>query len=308
MKLGLMTDSLGQLPLPELACTCRELGIEQLEFGCGNWSRAPHMDLEALLDSQVRREELSGTLAEQGLTISALNCSGNPLHPGETGERDRAVVEKALRLSELLGLTTVVMMSGLPGGGPDDRYPNWVVTSWPPETAEMLDYQWRTAIPFWRELAQKANGHGVTRVALEPHACQLVYNVENFYRLRDAVGKTIGFNLDPSHLFWMGGDPLAIARELDDAIYHVHLKDVKAEPAAALNTMMDGKPIESFRQRSWNFRIPGDGHDVEWWLAFVQTLRSVGYDGVLSIEQEDLTLPVMEALQTTCRRMRELLN
>ena len=61
--------------------------------------------------------------------------------------------------------------------------------------------------------------------------------MENFYRLRDAAGETIGFNLDPSHLFWMGGDPLAIARELDSAIYHVHLKDMKTEPAAALNTM-----------------------------------------------------------------------
>ena len=308
MKLGLMTDSLGHLPLPELAQTCRELGIEQLEFGCGNWSRAPHIDLDALLDSRDRRDELTGTLAEQGLTISALNCSGNPLHPGDAGERDRAVVEKTFRLSELLGLTTVVMMSGLPGGGPDDRYPNWVVTSWPPETAEILDYQWRTLIPFWKELAAKANGFGVTRVALEPHACHLVYNVENFYRLRDAVGKTVGFNLDPSHLFWMGADPLAVARELDGAIYHVHLKDIKAEPFAALNTMLDAKPIEAFRQRSWNFRIPGDGHDVEWWLAFVQTLRSVGYDGVLSIEQEDMTLPVMEALRTTCRRMRDLLS
>ena len=60
---------------------------------------------------------------------------------------------------------------------------------------------------------------------------------------------------------------------------------------------MDGKPIELFRQRSWNFRIPGDGHDVEWWLAFIQTLRSVGYDGVLSIEQEDMELDFESAAE-----------
>ena len=307
MKLGLMTDSLGDLALPELARRSRALGVEQLEFGCGNWSAAPHIDLDGLLDSRERRDELVGILAEQGLTISALNCSGNPLHPGEMGRRDRTVAEKTLRLSELLGLHTVVMMSGLPGGGPEDRYPNWVVTSWPPETAEMLEYQWRTATPFWADFTRAARDRGVTRIALEPHACQLVHNVENLYRLRQAVGDTVGFNLDPSHLFWMGADPVAVARELKGAIYHVHVKDVRTEDAAALNTMMDGKPIQEFPARSWNFRIPGSGHSGAWWREFVEALRAVGYDGVLSIEHEDMTLPVDRGLESTCRLLREIL-
>ncbi len=44
-------------------------------------------------------------------------------------------------------------------------------------------------------------------------------------KLRDAVGPTVGANLDPSHLFWMGADPLLAAEALGDAIYHVHAKD-----------------------------------------------------------------------------------
>ena len=200
------------------------------------------------------------------------------------------------------------MMSGLPGGGPDDKYPNWVVTSWPPETQEILKYQWeKVAIPYWKETKEIAKSHGVTKLALEPHGCQLVHDVENFEKLRDACGgdKTIGFNLDPSHLFWMGADPIAVARALGDAIYHVHVKDVRIEKPAAVNTLLDGKHVLEFAMRSCNFAIPGDGHDERWWREFLVTLKMLGYDGVLSIEHEDYTMDTMEALGKTVRLLRE---
>ena len=60
---------------------------------------------------------------------------------------------------------------------------------------------------------------------------QLVYNPETLLRLREAVGPMIGMNLDPSHLFWMGGDPIEAARVLGEhgAIYHIHGKDSRPE-------------------------------------------------------------------------------
>jgi len=48
MKLGMVTDSLAHLPLREAAAVCKGLGLEQVELGCGNWSPAPHIDLNAL--------------------------------------------------------------------------------------------------------------------------------------------------------------------------------------------------------------------------------------------------------------------
>ena len=145
-----------------------------------------------------------------------------------------------------------------------------------------------------------AKACGVKRLALEPHGCQLVHDVENFYRLRTAVGDDIiGFNLDPSHLFWMGADPTAVARTLKNAVYHVHVKDVRVEKPAAVNTLMDGKGVLEFAERSWNFAIPGYGHDERWWREFFVTLKMIGYDGVLSIEHEDYTMDVLEALKKT---------
>ena len=138
MKLGLVTDSLADRSLAEAAAVCRGLGLEQVELGCGNWSPAPHVDLKRLTADAGARHRLLDTLGENGLTISALNCSGNPLFPGEKGAGDRAVAEGTFLLAEQLGVETVVMMSGLPGGCPEDRTPTWIVTSWPPETEEIF--------------------------------------------------------------------------------------------------------------------------------------------------------------------------
>ena len=85
MRIGMVTDSLSHLPLDELLRTAAELGIAMLEFPCGNWSSAPHLRLDAMLDSERMRGEFMAKLRDHGLSLSALNCSGNPLHPGELG-------------------------------------------------------------------------------------------------------------------------------------------------------------------------------------------------------------------------------
>ena len=308
MKLGLVTDSLADRSLAEAAAVCRGLGLEQVELGCGNWSPAPHVDLTGLTADAGARHRLLDPLGENGLTISARNCSGNPLFPGAKGAGDRAVAEGTFLLAEQLGVETVVMMSGLPGGCPEDRTPTWIVTSWPPETEEILRYQWKAAVPVWKALAARARDHGVKRIALEFHGWQLVYNVETLRRLRSEVGDDIlGVNLDPSHLFWMGADPVEVARALADCIYHVHIKDVRLEPAAGQNTLLDTKGVLEFASRSWNFVTPGTGHDAAWWRRFLETLQDCGYDGALSIEQEDYTIPLEEALQKAVSLLRQAL-
>ena len=308
MKLGLVTDSLAAYPLEKAAAICRNLGLEQVELGCGNWSPAPHVDLKTLTADSAARSRLLDALAENGLAISALNCSGNPLFPGEKGERDRAVAADTFLLAEQLGLDTVVMMSGLPGGCPEDRTPTWIVTSWPPETEEILRYQWKAAVPVWKGLAARARDHGVRHIALEFHGWQLVYNVETLRRLQSEVGgDLLGVNLDPSHLFWMGADPIEVAKALADCIYHVHIKDVRLEPAAGQNTLLDTKGVLEYASRSWNFVTPGSGHGADWWRAFLRTLRESGYDGALSIEQEDYTIPLEEALKKAVSLLRQVL-
>lgn len=222
--------------------------------------------------------------------MQTLNCSGNPVHYPDHLE----VTKKTFAAAQILGVDKIVMMSGLPSGSPNDVTPTWITTSWPPETQTLLAYQWdEVLIPFWEQLTKEAAAYGIKRIALENHGYQLVYNVETLFRLRDAVGDMIGLNLDPSHMFWMGVDPISAARALGDAIYHVHLKDVRIEHhMSSHNGLLDTKTIDQYTDRSWNYVAVGAGHDVTWWRSFISTVYMQGYDDFFSLEMENLTVDV----------------
>jgi len=305
MRIGLTTDSLGTLPFDELLETAANLGIQTLEFGCGGWSSAPHVNLNTLLENEAERADFLAKIRAHGLEISALNCSGNQLAPGERGKTYDQVVRGTLKLAGLLGVRRVVMMSGLPGG-PGDQNANWITTAWPPEVHEILRYQWEdVALPYWRDLAKQAHANGVEKICIEQHAHQLVYNTETALRLRDALGELVGVNFDPSHALWMGGDPLRAIRQLRGAIYHVHAKDTRIDPKnTELNTLLETKPNDRVAERAWNYVTLGYGHSEIWWRDFVIQLRQNGYDDVLSIEHEDYSLPPIVGV----RRSVELLK
>ena len=306
MKIGLVTDGLADMPLETLLPAVARLGITMVEFGCGNWSLAPHLDLDRLLASQAARADFLALLSAHGLSVSALNCSGNPLLPGSAGEAHRAITSKTVALAGLLGVKRVVLMSGCPGG-PGDSNANWITTAWPPEAARVLDWQWsEQLVPYWRGLVSEAQKTGVERLCLELHGQQHVYNVRTLFRLRDAVGPVVGANLDPSHLFWMGADPLAAVPVLGDAIYHVHAKDTQINAViAAVHGLIDTTPMAQLDQRAWSYVTLGRGHDVSWWRAFVAALRAAGYDDVLSIEHEDVALPPLDGVRESVALLRD---
>jgi sugar phosphate isomerase/epimerase len=127
--------------------------------------------------------------------------------------------------------------------------------------------------------------------------------------MREAVGPIIGVNVDPSHLFWQGMDPLSAVRALGPAVYHVHLKDTQIVPdQVALAGVLDQRPFDDPSQRAWVFRTVGSVHDGAWWSAFVAALRDVGYDDVLSIENEDASLGPEAAVEAAARFMRPILG
>ena len=305
MKIGLVTDSLSHLSLDELLTTASSLGIETLEFACGGWSQAPHLNLDQLLESESERNLFLAKLRDHGLEISALNCSCNQLAPEGRGQAYDLVVRKTMRLAKLMNVHRIVMMSGLPGG-PGDKNANWIVTSWPPEVREILRYQWEdVAIPYWRELVKEAREYDIERICVEQHAHQLVYNTETLLRLRDAVGDVVGANLDPSHMLWMGGDPLRAIREMAGAIYYVHAKDTRIDPHnSEINTLLETKSNDRVMDRSWNYVTLGYGHSEIWWRDFVTMLRQVGYDDVLSIEHEDTSMPALSGVQKSVNLLK----
>jgi sugar phosphate isomerase/epimerase len=298
MKLCAVSDSLGHLSFKEAAKASADLGLAALEIGMGNWSAAPHADLQSLLKSKEKRQEFLSVLEQNGLSLAALNCSGNQLHPVD-GERQSTIVYQTVRVAGLLGVRTIVLMSGLPAGGPNDVRPNWVTSAWPLENGEILQWQWNEKLlPFWEKLAASAKENGVTKLCIEMHGHQLVYNVPTLLKLRKEIGQIVGANLDPSHLFWMGADPLVAIDALGDAIHHVHAKDTYMNQAALdLTGRLDTIGHEKVKDRAWSYITLGYGHGEQWWREFCYRLRLNGYDGWLSIEHEDVVLSRMEGMR-----------
>ena len=147
MKIGLFTDGLAHLSFSDALAKCAALGVQTVEIGTGNFSPAPHCDLEGLLSSAPVRKEFLAAIASHGLTLAALNCSGNPIHPNPAIACKAAeVTRKTLQLAGLLGVQTIVCMTGCPGTPGGDGYPNWVVASWPEDFLELLDWQWRERV------------------------------------------------------------------------------------------------------------------------------------------------------------------
>lgn len=308
MQLGLITDSLGGLALEQVLDTAVGLGLETVEIATGNWSESPHVDLRALVNSATARNVLAENISSRGLTLSALNANGNQLHP-VSGPAHDVVIRDTIRVASEMGVPTVVLMSGLPGAR-GEKAPNWITTSWPPETLEILEYQWtEVAEPYWIDLAEFARAHNV-RLAVEMHGRQLVFNVATLKRLQGIVGDdVVGANLDPSHLMWMGADILAVIRALGPSIFHVHAKDARIEgPNVAVNGILDTLPPARTADRSWNYVTLGLGHPggAAFWANFVYTLQSVGYNGPLNIEHEDVIVNSGEGVRKTAELLRSV--
>jgi sugar phosphate isomerase/epimerase len=307
MNIGLNTDSLSRLALPQALDVAAELGVACVEFATGAWSSAPHVDADRLLDSEAARRELLAQLADRNLVISALNCSGNPIHPGPSGREHDELARKTIALAPMLGVDRVVMMSGCPAG-PGDLNPNWITVCWPPETTRLLEWQWaQVVIPYWRELSEHARDHGVDKLCLEMHAHQVVHNVPSLLRLRETIGNTVGANFDPSHLMWMGADALVAIETLGDAIYHVHAKDTRIEHRrAAVTGRLETLPFTAVTDRAWNYVTLGYGHDDSFWRDFCVGLRRAGYDDVLSIEHEDLEMDPVDGVRKSVELLRRV--
>jgi len=297
MKLGFVSDSLSGMLFQEMLDHATRMGVSGIEVNTGGWSTAPHFNLALMKQSAEARKGFLKAFNERELEVISLNANGNPLHPTDPAQGE--CLRDTIRVAGEMGIKTVCTMSGLPAGNETDTMPNWIVSSWPPETQEILNYQWEEVLfPFWTEIVALAKENGVERIALELHGNQCVYNVPTLLKLRKVVGSIVGANLDPSHLFWMGADPLVAAEALGEAVFHVHAKDTLLNgPVQAINSLLENGSLMDIPARSWSYITLGFGHGEEWWRQFCYRLKMAGYDGWLSIEHEDVLLNSLEGLE-----------
>jgi sugar phosphate isomerase/epimerase len=297
IPIGVFDPVFDNLSLDQMIDKISSFGIEAVEIGTGGYPGTRHCPVQELLDDPAKLRAWKKKFEDRNIQVATLSCHGNPVHPdSKVAERDAEIFRRTVLLAERLGVGVIVGFSGCPGGNPTDTMPNWATYRWPPEYGQILDWQWKEkVIPYWKQAAKFAREHGVHKLALEMHPGFVVYNPMTLLRLREAVGEELGANCDLSHLFWQGCDPVEVIRLLakNGALFHAHMKDTvmfkdNVAKYGVLNFVFETKDLP---QASETFRAVGYGHSANTWKEIVRTYMEVGYQGILSIENEDPILP-----------------
>ena len=279
MKLGFLTACLPRLGLEEIAAWAADQGYAALEVAA--WPAlgdrpftATHLDAETL--DEAGAERVRALFDQHGLTLSSLAFYDNNLHP-DAAERSavNTHVAACIDAAALLGVPTVGTFVG--------RDPSRTV-------AENL----RDAEKVFAPLVDRAGEKGV-RIVIENCVMEgwhpdgypgnLAYSPELWEWMFD-LG--LYLNYDPSHLVWMGIDPVEALRPYVGKVAHAQAKDIEVFPERRNRYGWPGKAVvreDPWDVGWWRYRVPGLGQ-VDW-RRLVDTLYEGGFDGVLSVEHED---------------------
>jgi len=311
LKLGVFSVLFAQKSLEEALDYIASSGLGAVEIGTGGYPGKAHADPDALLADEGKLKAFKQAVESRGLIISALSVHGNPLHPQRRIAKEfHDDLIKTIELAQRLEVPVVNTFSGCPGDHEDAKYPNWPVAPWPNDYQEILKWQWEEKlIPYWKETGDFAAARGV-KIGLELHGGFSVHTPATLMKLREATSEAIGANLDPSHLWWQGIDPVAAIRYLGQAgaIHHFHAKDTSMEQSNVNKYgVTDMQSYTQMFDRAWQFRTVGFGHSMKEWADIVSALRLVGYDYVVSIEHEDGLMSVEEGFTKAVGNLQSIL-
>ena len=276
MRLGLCTSCFPDESLPDVLKWAGSAGFDAVEIPCPpfsrgkTWHRGGALDLGAL--DGPGRDALGAALEASGVEAAALAWYGNVLDPD--AERAQAAIAHLGRVVETaatLGVPVVCLAVGRdPSAGLGDSIAEFARRVGP--------------------LAEQAEASGV-RLAIEndPMCGLLVEDMPGnaafcpelweklFTHLRsDAVGLA----LDPSHLVWLGVDPIAAATDYAEKIFHFQAKDAEVLDARRQDCSCL-RPSGGW----WRYRLPGLG-EIDW-RRMLDRLQEVGYGGAVVVEHAD---------------------
>lgn len=279
MKLGFLTACLPGLSLEAIADYSVESGYEALEVAA--WPAlgdrpftATHLDVANF--SAARADEILTLFGDRGLTLSSLAFYDNNLHP-DPDER-QAINEHVLACIDaaaLLGCPTVGTFVG--------RDPGRTVS-------QNLAEAERVFAPLVERAGEKGIKLVIENCVMEGwhpdgYPGNLAYSPE-LWEWMFSIG--LYLNYDPSHLLWMGIDPVEALRPYVHKVAHAQAKDSQVFPDRRNRYGYPGRAInrpDPWDVGWWRYRVPGLG-DVDW-RRVVDTLYEGGFDGVLSVEHED---------------------
>jgi sugar phosphate isomerase/epimerase len=299
MQLGLVIDPRLDRSWEDALSLAVANGVTYIEPCGGGHVPKGYVDPQRLASDGEALDRFRESIESRGLKIAALGCYGNPVHPDvERAEAAHADFVAMCDVANKLGVNRSTVVSGVPAGGPQDRAPNWIIPSIYADLENAYRWQWEERlIPYWKEACAIAADREIT-VCMEAIGGFNVYNAQTFLRLREACGETLCANVDPSHLWWMGIDPLLFIEQIRGAIGYAHAKDVAIDRRrVARDGVAPACRYDDWESRSWIYRTIGLGHPEAFWGSYMDALRRNGYDDVTSVEIEESFMSTDEALE-----------
>jgi sugar phosphate isomerase/epimerase len=281
MQLGFLTACLPQVPLEQIVPWAAAEGFAAIELAA--WPRTAdrdymgsHIDAARFSDDDAAR--LRDLLAEHDLRISAMAYYDNNLHPDPT-QRQRHL-DHLRHVIDAAGKLGVGLVGTFVGGHP--ARPDDVMKEIGKVFRDVVAYAQDRGVRVMIENCPMDNWvqFGLPgNYAYSPELWEALFN--------EVPSESFGLNFDPSHLYWLGIDHLRATREFGNRIFHAHAKDTETLPEGRYRHGVLWKQLDAdpWKSGSWRYRMPGKG-EIDW-AEFIQALREVGYDDVLSIEHED---------------------
>ena len=155
IPIGVFDAVYDKLSLEAMLDKVSALGLEAMEIGTGGYPGSHHCPLDELISDPGKAKAWKKKFEDRGIRVATLSCHGNPIHPdAKHAAKDAETFRKTVQLAQILDVKVIVGFSGCPGGSPSDTQPTWITYRWPPEYAEMQDWQWKEkVVPYWKEAA-----------------------------------------------------------------------------------------------------------------------------------------------------------
>ena len=267
------------------AYIAERLGILE-KHGLKVWTISNHLKGQAICDDPI-------DFRHQAIVGPAVWGDGDP-----EGVRQRAAedMRNTARLAQKLGVDTVVGFTG----SKIWKY----VAMFPPVGQDVIDEGYQDFADRWNPILDVFEECGV-RFAHEVHPSEIAYDYWTTKRTLEAIGhrESFGLNWDPSHFMWQEIDPVSFITDFADRIYHLDCKDIRVRTTGR-NTRLGSHLPWGDPRRGWDFVSFGRG-DVPWDAAF-RALRSIGYEGPISIEWEDAGMDRLHGAKEALERLRSL--
>ncbi|MGY5764508.1 sugar phosphate isomerase/epimerase family protein [Brachybacterium sp. DNPG3] len=261
------------------------LGILE-KHGLKCWAISNHLKGQAICDDPI-------DFRHQAIVGADVWGDGDP-----EGVRQRAAedMKNTARLAQKLGVKTVIGFTG----SKIWKY----VAMFPPVPQQVIDEGYQDFADRWNPILDVFEECGV-RFAHEVHPSEIAYDYWTTQRALEAIGhrESFGLNWDPSHFMWQEIDPVSFITDFADRIYHVDCKDIRVR-ITGRNTRLGSHLPWGDPRRGWDFVSFGRG-DVPWDAAF-RALRSIGYEGPISVEWEDAGMDRLHGAEEALAFLRSL--